>query len=255
MSPSSELRNLARNARRPGYLPEMGRKAWRRLRHPRRRATAHVARQWAEQHAQGIDDFARSLDDALWREAGNFETALRERAHLVLNDLPVRLGGGGHYRLAYFLVRLVQPSAALETGVAAGFSTTAILSGLERNGHGRLWSNDLPYFRLAEPERHVGVLVPQDLQGRWSLHVGSDRQNVPRMLQAAGAVDLVHYDSDKSYDGRAATTALVEPHLSSGAVMMMDDIDDNLFFRDWVDDGRSFRVFEFEGKFVGLVGL
>jgi hypothetical protein len=49
---------------------------------------------------------------------------------------------------------------------------------------------------------------------------------------------------------------LLERHLASDAVVMMDDIDDNTFFRDWVTQhGRPCTVVERGRKYVGIVGL
>ena len=246
---------VARNALKPGYLPEMARKLWRRVRHPRSHSTASRARSWAEARAESAEVFACSLDAQLWDEAGVFETEFSRGATDLLSELPIRLGGPGHYRLVYFLVRHLRPAAALETGVAAGFTTAAVLTALDKNGEGFLHSSDLPYFRIQDPEKYVGVVVPEHLKGRWALHLGSDRSNLPEILEDTKTFDFVHYDSDKSYEARAATMELVDTHLSPGAVIVIDDIGDNFHFRDWTANQEMARVFEFDGKFLGLVGL
>lgn len=66
-------------------------------------------------------------------------------------------------------------------------------------------------------------------------------------------VDLSHYDSDKSHFGRRSAMSYVEPRLSPGALVLMDDVQDNWFFREYVETKPAFRVFEFEGKYLGLV--
>ena len=69
-------------------------------------------------------------------------------------------------------------------------------------------------------------------------------------------IDFVHYDSDKSVEGRAFVMDAIRSKLSPGAVVVMDDIDDNTFFRDWVTrSGTPCRVFARGRKYVGLTGL
>lgn len=46
-------------------------------------------------------------------------------------------------------------------------------------------------------------------------------------------IDLCHYDSDKSYEGRAWAYPLLWKHLRSGGLMISDDIGDNTAFRDF----------------------
>ena len=62
----------------------------------------------------------------------------------------------------------------------------------------------------------------------------------------------MHYDSDKSIGGRAFAMEAIAPKLAPGAAVVMDDIDDNTYFRDWAArPGRRARVFARGGKFVG----
>ncbi len=47
----------------------------------------------------------------------------------------------------------------------------------------------------------------------------------------------------------------IMPALQGDALVIMDDIHDNCFFRDWVARSQlEFHVFEFAGKYLGLVG-
>ena len=55
------------------------------------------------------------------------------------------LGGGGNFILLYFLTRKFN-KVVVETGVAAGWSSLAILGAFEKNGEGKLYSSDFPYF-------------------------------------------------------------------------------------------------------------
>ncbi|HZJ26338.1 MAG TPA: class I SAM-dependent methyltransferase [Acidimicrobiia bacterium] len=246
------LRAMTRNALRPHYLPVMARKVMARLR-PSHREDAIA---WAAARALPAATIARTLDPELWDETTEWAERFRAYARGTLATLGVTLGGGGHFALVYFLVRYLQPAVALETGVSAGWTSQAILAAMERNGTGRLFSSDFPYFRLDEPERYIGCLVEARLRDGWRLEISGDRINLPRLLDEAGVVDFVHYDSEKSAEGRSFAIELMRSHLGPNAVTVMDDIDDNAFFRDWAETSdRACTVVERGRKYVGILGL
>src|SRR3712207_8827457 len=60
-----------------------------------------------------------------------------------------------------------------------------------------------PYFRIADPEKYVGYLVPDELKARWTLYTKGDRRNLPQILRPGRTLDLVHYDSDKTRDRKS----------------------------------------------------
>ncbi len=87
------------------------------------------------------------------------------------------------------------------------------------------------------------------------MHITGDRKSLPEILKKASRVDLFHFDSDKTVSGREFALSSVQPHLTPGAVIIMDDIQDNLHFRDTVEKrGVPFKVFGFEGKYQGVIG-
>jgi predicted O-methyltransferase YrrM len=246
------MRNVARNALRPHYLPVMGRKLVERLRPSHR----DEAIRWASAQAEPIGAFAEALDAELWAESGEWATAFRVEAAQKLDRLAVPLRGAGHFRLVHFLVRYLRPEVVLETGVGVGYTSQAILLAFAKNGSGTLFSSDFPYFRMDEPERYVGCLVDDELRGGWHLGLHGDRVNLAEFLPQIETLDFVHYDSDKSVGGRAFAMHAIAPKLSSDATVVMDDIDDNTYFRDWSQraPGPS-RVFARGGKYVGLTGI
>ena len=65
----------------------------------------------------------------------------------------------------------------------------------------------------------------------------------------------MHYDSDKSYEGRLFAYSLLYRHLSPGGVLMSDDVDDNLGFRDFTRglDADPLVLRRHDGRYVGLV--
>jgi predicted O-methyltransferase YrrM len=248
------LENVLRNATRGGYFVPMAQKVVHRVDEAWRSVDRNAVRAWCEQRAEDVVEFGRSRSAELWDESQEFGQAFEREAEVKLRAAGVSMGGGGHYPLLYFLTRLLRPQVVIETGVAAGFTSAAFLQAMDRNESGRLYSSDFPYFRLPKPERYVGLLVDDRLKARWRLELLGDRENVPRLLAEAKRVDLLHYDSDKSYRGRRWVVERVTPLLNPGAIVVMDDIQDNWFFRDYTErTRRKFRVFEFHGKFAGLI--
>ncbi len=230
----------------------MARKVAARLRPSHREA----AIRWADGQAESVAEFAAALDPVLWAESEVWAAEFRTIARARLDEQAVPLTGAGHFQLVHFLVRYLRPNVVLETGVAAGYTSQAILSALEQNGGGTLYSSDFPYFRLDEPERYVGCLVDDALRPRWHLGLNGDRANLAEFLPEMEQIDFVHYDSDKSVEGRQFVMDAIRAKLSPGAVVVMDDIDDNTFFRDWVSHSDTpCRVFGGGRKFVGLTGL
>jgi predicted O-methyltransferase YrrM len=252
------VRNIGANALRPRYLRVMTQKMAQRLVDARHRGEREKATAWAAERAEETSAFALSVAPDLWEEAQGFSRELKRGAAQKLAAAGVQLGGAGHYALLYFLVRLRSPLTVIETGVAAGFSSQAILTALAKNGQsGRLFSSDAPYFRLQSPEQFVGLVVDDDLKANWTLRVDGDRQNIPEILKEVDEVDLLHYDSDKSYEGRQFVLHAVQDRLARDAVVVMDDIQDNLFFRDYVTArGVPYRVFRRTDKFfAGAIGI
>lgn len=233
------------------------------LRHPvlaagRRRETGH-ATIWARRQAEPVESLVgATAHRELWDETQSFVSRLESLAARRLKGLEsLQLGGGGVYPLLYYLTRLRQPEIVVETGVSVGWSSTAILHALRQNGSGHLWSSELPYqprYSDVDYAQYRGLLVDKDLRDRWTLLLDGDRENLPQIATSVGQVDLFHYDSDKSYEGREFASALLEPVLAKDAIVIFDDIQNNLHFRDW-SRGRPARVAYFEGKYVGVVGL
>lgn len=247
--------NTAKNALRPGYARVMAGKVLARARGDARKAAEAV--KWARPRGIAIPAYCASVDAELWREAEAFGKSLRAQADDLGDRLGTKIGGGARVELLYFLTRLRRPRTILETGVLHGYSSSAFLHALERNGDGgRLLSSDFPYFRERDPEKLVGVLVPERLRASWTLLLEGDRRNLPVLLSRGGEIDLFHYDSDKTYTGRKRAMDLVLPRLAANAFVVMDDIQDNMFFRDWTEArGVEPTVLGTGSYFVGAVGI
>ena len=142
---------------------------------------------------------------------------------------PQKMGGGADADLLYTLACNIPANTVLETGVAYGWSSLALLLALRARPAGRVVSTNLHYRKFGD-ETFVGCAVPNELKSRWTIHRGPDAAVLPVAIADAGAYELCHYDSDKSYAGRMASYALLWAGLKVGGVFVSDDIGDNLAF-------------------------
>ena len=111
------------------------------------------------------------------------------------------LAGAADCELLYSLCRRLAARRVLETGVALGWSSLAILLSLRDRPEGMLFSTDMPY-PVIKADAWVGAAVPEHLRDRWVLYRMPDRQALPQAIDAGQPFDLCHYDSDKSVKGR-----------------------------------------------------
>jgi predicted O-methyltransferase YrrM len=166
---------------------------------------------------------------------------------------PVPMGGAGDVNLLYSAVLLSGACRVVETGVAYGWSSLAILGALEDREGAKLVSVDMPYPKMNN-EDYVGIAVPERFRAHWDLVRMPDRPGLKiAIARAGGVIDLCHYDSDKSWWGRKYGYSLLWDALKPGGVFISDDIQDNMAFAEFVTSlSLDFSVTEFEGKFVGV---
>lgn len=218
--------------------------------------SAHL---WAKENISNVDEFLESIDSTLFKETQTVVQKIRDESFPVIADLSrldIDLGGGGSLELLYFFSRYLKPDYVLETGVAAGWSSYAILEALKINALGKLDSSDLPYFRIANPEQYIGILVPERLRdsNTWDLRILGDSKNLDHFLTPNKRYGLVHYDSDKRHKSRSNFFKRIEPHVDEVSVIIMDDIQDNLAFCSYVSSKRKlFKIFCYESKFIGVI--
>ena len=204
---------------------------------------------WLQENSVEMRALLDSLDPNLAEESFRVSEEVESEGKRRIEEAEVPIGGAGACPFLYFLTRLTRPGTVIETGVAAGFSSHAILRALQDNGAGTLWSSDFPYFRLSNPEQYIGIAVPEPLKENWNLFIEGDQVNIPQILEKVNQVELVHYDSDKSYEGREWVMERLAPVMEEETIVVMDDIQDNEFFRDWISKGAApWVVFEYEGR-------
>jgi len=153
----------------------------------------------------------------------------------------------------YLLVRLVQPNHMVETGVSAGVSSAYILSAMQDNGRGRLYSIDLPPGNLPEGKT-VGWVVPDHLKNRWSLHIGNALGLLEPLLSDIGTIDCFVHDSLHTYDHMTWEFNTSWKYLRPGGLFLSHDVGANDAFFDFMSENGiswgSYRVFHVLGGFI-----
>lgn len=213
------------------------------------------ARAWAAEKAVSVEKALMKIGFDI--DGDGFPTLSAE----FLNDAneraaqsKIRMGGPGDLTLLYAAVMLFDACCVVETGVAYGWSSLAILAGMEGKEDGRLVSVDMPYPKMNN-EKFIGIVVPEHYKAHWELIREPDRNGLKKAIaQFGGVIDLCHYDSDKSWYGRRYAYPLLWNALVPGGVFISDDIQDNMAFAEFVGKQNvTFAVTESGGKFVGIL--
>lgn len=253
---SNRFINIIKQAVQPKRFPVMAKKLWLRVADDRGELDIRENLKWISSQCINFKDIVSSISPSLWNETQQFSQLLAKKSKKTLEATKYDLGGGGIYPLLYFVTRLTRPKIVVETGVAAGFSSHAFLSALSRNGYGKLYSSDFPYFRLPNPEKFIGILVDDSLKTNWVLLIDGDKINLPRIAGQIPHLDIFHYDSDKTYSGKKFAIKTMKKHFHEKSILFFDDIQDDSFFHDCVTENSpsSYLIFEFEKKYVGMIG-
>ena len=248
--------NIIRNVLKKGFFLVMVKKLLKRS----EKNNLILATKWAESKVKlTTTEFCQNIDKKQYVETVSEVARIKEDAKTKLSYLKFPLGGGGNYFLLYFLVRKFCPKITIETGVAAGWSSLSILRALHKNKVGKLYSSDFPYFRIKNPEKLIGILVQKEPNLKdWILDIRGDDIALLDFAKKLddSSVDLFHYDSDKSYSGRAKAFQVMKNKFQKDTIIIFDDIQTDLYFCDLVSDtANNFHVLKFEGKYIGILGL
>jgi predicted O-methyltransferase YrrM len=166
--------------------------------------------------------------------------------------------------LLYAIVRMQKPEHVIETGVASGRSSTAILTALAENGNGMLHSIDLPQFYEGEnPEQYTtsegnqeltgfvpkgkqpGWLIPDALRSRWELILGDSNEELPKLFARIPAVDLYYHDGDHSYPTMHFEFEEAWKRLTATGILLSDDIDWNSAWKEFIDTHAPRAVYSY----------
>ena len=252
----SELIRVAKTflgyAKRPDLYPELGRKI---IKNIFNRKSAFRGKEkthlWADSKAVSQ---AVAIEKLFGIKMQSFETLFPEELKLASQkekECPIKMGGAGALELIFHACEFTQAKNTLETGVAYGWSSFAALLSLEKR-NGTLYSSDMPYLGQ-DGDHYVGYIVPEKLKSNWRLFRHADKESLPKIFNESPLMDVVHYDSDKSYEGRTWAYHQLYEHLREGGVFISDDIGDNSAYQDFCEKlNIDSTVVEFEAKFVGL---
>jgi len=138
--------------------------------------------------------------------------------------------------LAYAVCRALQPAIAVTTGVGYGILEAYILQALAINGRGDLHSVDLPPL-YPTAEDWIGAAIPDRLRARWHLWRGPSARLLPCLLRDLGPVGVFVHDSLHTRRNILRELQTITPHLARPAVVLVDDINQNPAFHEWI--GRS----------------
>ena len=251
-----KVRNALWYARRPAYWAHATELAARKLRSGFDGAEfRRSAQDWAAQRTVSVEDaLVRAGLLAPGDAVPTLPAELVQAAEEAARRSAVSMGGAGHYDLIHAAALLLGARRIVETGVAYGWSSLALLAAFEGAEGARLVSVDMPYVRAGN-DPYVGIVVPERLRRQWVLIREPDRKGLEKAIDRfGGCIDFCHYDSDKSWWGRQYAYPLLWEALRPGGIFVSDDIDDNMAFASFIDGrGLDCTVTTFGDKFIGLV--
>jgi hypothetical protein len=105
------------------------------------------ARDWAAERAVNVAEAlaAVGLVARPGADIPQLSAETIEVARALADGCRIKMGGAGHIQLLYAATILSGATRIIESGVAYGWSSLAILTALERRRDGRLVSVDMPY--------------------------------------------------------------------------------------------------------------
>jgi predicted O-methyltransferase YrrM len=137
-----------------------------------------------------------------------------------------------YHRALYITTRILKPEIVIETGVFEGHSSFSILSALEKNNNGFLYSIDLSSPFLP-PGKQSGWIVPEHLRKQWDLRPGKSSDLLPGMLEDVKKVDIFLHDSEHSYENMYWEYKTAWRHIRKGGLLLSHDVSQNAAFRDF----------------------
>lgn len=246
------LKTFVAYLKRPDLYPELGRKI---VKNTVNRGNAFKGKDKTNSWAASRSISQQEVISQLFGfEMSSFKTDFQEvlrNSEQREKDCPIKMGGAGALELIYFACEFTKAQHVIETGVAYGWSSLAALLSLEKR-NGTLYSSDMPYL-AQDGDQYVGYVVPENLKKNWKLFRFADKESLPKIFAETASFDVLHYDSDKSYNGRMWAYDEMYKRLRKGGVFLSDDIGDNSAYQDFCEKNNiDTKVVEFEGKYVGV---
>jgi predicted O-methyltransferase YrrM len=123
-----------------------------------------------------------------------------------------------------FLMRLVRelaPKSCLELGTALGVSAAYQAAALELNGAGTLTTLEAAQVWGSVAEEGFSTL---GLAGRGKVRLGAIDDTLPKVARRMAPIDYAFLDADHTEEATLEHFDVLLPHLSPGAVVLLDDI-------------------------------
>ncbi len=190
-----------------------------------------LSMKWCEENQISRDELFSKLSLTEQASFNEIFTKTIEPRLQVLKQKNIAMGGGGDYSLLYALSEKLMACHVVETGVAMGYSSLALLLSVSKR-KGMVYSTDRPY-PLKSYDTFVGYLVPEEFHNHWKLFRMPDRDGLKKVFRLHKEFDLIHYDSDKSKVGRLWGYEQLWSRLRKGGIFVSDDIADNLAFKEF----------------------
>ena len=194
-------------------------------------------------------------------------TASHEQVNNILNELNFQLNTKPENsiipayfdaskelaHLCYSIVRLIKPSIVVETGVGRGVSSYCILQALERNGHGHLYSIDLPMLKSGV-DQDVGKLVPISLRLRWTLIFGPGIYEMKKLRKQLKNIDIFIHDSNHTYLNQLAEYQIAHTWLRRGGILISDNVgNDALLETNEKFGGQLMVIKQNKSDYLGII--
>jgi len=162
----------------------------------------------------GFKDIKQLLDEE--REVRKYAVPCRTEESWEVYNFPV-----------YCVVRALKPELCIETGVAGGQTSCAILTALKRNRRGFLYSIDPAYkpsrWYMVEP----GERIPKHLVDRWRFIKGTTRKALPNLVknikENGWKVDFFFHDSEHTKENILFEFRSVKEVASSNCIFGIHD--------------------------------
>lgn len=133
-----------------------------------------------------------------------------------------------------------RPARIVETGVARGLTTRAILSACRENDF-HLWSIDLPPILEPNSTRYARN-VARAAGDRWTYLRGASRRLLPRLLPRIQPIDLFIHDSSHTYRNTLFELTCAWSALAADGILLADDVDTSSALRDFESRFRPSEV-------------
>lgn len=238
---------------RPSHYKQMLTLVKMRLFKNKKEETRSEAENWCQERMQTTQ---KALYKITGKECGHIETLFEDvfnLAKLEESKSPVTMGGSGDTSLLYHLCEFIGANYVIETGVAYGWSSLSILLSLQNREGSKLISTDMPYAKMNN-EDYVGCVVPEGLSSNWELLRVPDRKGLPIAFEQFTKIDLCHYDSDKSYEGRVWAYPKLWNKLRKGGIFVSDDVSDNIAFKEFAEKlNIEPIIIEIRNQYVGVL--